>query len=41
MKVDRELQEAKAKLGEVEVPQQFEDQLKEKIDNAKKSVAAI
>lgn len=41
MKVDRELQEAKSKLGEAVVPEQFEDQLKDKIENAKKKIAAI
>lgn len=36
MKVDRELEEAISKHGEVQVPEEFEDQLKAKIENAKK-----
>ncbi len=40
MKVDRELMDAVAKHGEVAVPEQFEDQLAQKIDDAKKRVAA-
>ena len=41
MKVDRELKEAIQKHGEVQVPELFEDQLKEKIENAKKKIAAM
>ena len=40
MKVNRELEEAVAKHGEVEIPEQFEDQLREKIEIAKRKVAA-
>ena len=40
MKVDRELQDAVSKHGEVQIPETFEDQLKEKIENAKKQIAA-
>lgn len=39
MKVDRELKDAVAKHGEVVIPEQFEDQLAEKIENAKKRIA--
>jgi len=40
MKVNRELEEAIAKHGRVEVPESFEDQFAEKIELAKKRVAA-
>jgi len=40
MKVNRELEEAIAKHGRVEVPESFEDQLAGKIELAKKRVAA-
>ena len=40
MKVDRELKDAVAKHGEVVIPESFEDQLAEKIEIAKKRVAA-
>ena len=40
MKVDRELKDAIAKHGEVVIPESFEDQLAEKIEIAKKRVAA-
>lgn len=39
MKVNRELEAAVAKHGEVVIPEQFEDQLKDKIENAKKRIA--
>ena len=38
MKVDRELQEAVQKHGEVEIPESFEDQFAEKIELAKKKL---
>lgn len=41
MKVQRELKDAIQKHGEVQVPELFEDQLKEKIENAKKKIAAM
>lgn len=41
MKVNRELKDAIQKHGEVQVPELFEDQLKEKIENAKKKIAAM
>ena len=41
MKVDRELEEAISKHGEVQVPEEFEDQLKAKIENTKKKIAAM
>ena len=40
MKVDRELEDAVAKHGEVQIPEQFEEQLAQKIDDAKKRIAA-
>ena len=40
MKVNRELEDAVAKHGEVQLPEQFEDQLAEKIEIAKRKVAA-
>lgn len=40
MKVNRELEDAVAKHGEVQIPESFEDQLAEKIELAKKQVAA-
>jgi hypothetical protein len=40
MKVDRELKDAVAKHGEVQIPESFEDQLAEKIEIAKRRVAA-
>lgn len=40
MKVDRELKAAISKHGQVEVPEQFEEQLREKIENAKRRIAA-
>lgn len=39
MKVERELKDAVSKHGEVEIPEQFEDALKEKIELAKKRIA--
>jgi len=39
MKVDRELKDAILKHGEVEIPEQFEAQLAEKIQNAKMRIA--
>ena len=39
MKVDRELKDAIAKHGEVEIPEQYEDQLADKIHAAKKRIA--
>jgi hypothetical protein len=41
MKVNRELKDAVSRHGEVEIPEQFEDQLKEKIELAKKRIAAM
>ena len=41
MKVDRELQDAVAKHGKVEIPETFEVELARKIENAKKRVAAM
>ena len=40
MKVDRELMDAVSKHGEVQVPEKFEELLKEKIELAKRRVAA-
>jgi len=40
MKVDREMKDAIAKHGKCVLPEQFEDQLAEKIELAKKRVAA-
>jgi hypothetical protein len=40
MKVDRELKDAIAKHGECVVSEQYEDQVAEKIENAKKRIAA-
>lgn len=40
MKVDREMKDAIAKHGEVVIPEQFEDKLAEKIENAKRRIAA-
>ena len=39
MKVNRELEDAVAKHGEVQVPESFEDQMAEKIELAKNKVA--
>ena len=41
MKVNRELQEAVAKHGKVEIPETFEKELEKKIENAKKRIAAM
>ena len=38
MKVDRELQEAVQKHGEVDIPEQYEDQFASKIENAKRKL---
>ena len=39
MKVDRELEDAVAKHGEVQIPEKFEDQLAAKIEDAKRKIA--
>ena len=40
MKVNRELEDAVAKHGEVQIPESFEDQMAEKIELAKKKIAS-
>ena len=39
MKVNRELEDAVAKHGEVQIPESFEDQMAEKIELAKRKIA--